>query len=58
MTGPIIRITLRYIVGAVIGLEAGSALAGDPDVVIVAAATVGAVTEATYATAKKRGWVT
>lgn len=58
MTGPIIRIILRYGVGAVIGMEIGGMLAGDPDVVMIIAAAVGAVTEATYAFAKRRGWTT
>lgn len=60
--GPIIRIVLRYGVGAIIGYEMGARLASDADVVAVAtvAATagVGAVTEGFYWLAKRWGWRT
>lgn len=60
--GPIIRIILRYGVGAVIGYEVGAHLATDPDVVelatIGATAIVGAVTELCYWLARKLGWRT
>lgn len=55
---PIARIILRYIVGGVVGLEAGDLLAGDPDVVFYAAMGIGAAVETAYAFAKKKGWTT
>jgi hypothetical protein len=55
---PVARIIIRYIVGAVIGMDAGATLAGDPDVVTVAALGIGAAVEAAYAVAKKKGWAT
>jgi len=53
---PVARIIIRYIVGAVIGMDAGATLAGDPDVVTVAALGIGAAVEAAYAYAKRRKW--
>lgn len=58
MTAPIIRIVLRYGVGLVFGMEVGSLLAGDPDVVLLVAAGVGVATETVYTYAKKKGWTT
>jgi hypothetical protein len=58
MIAPVIRIILRYGVGAVVGMEIGGMLAGDPDVVMLLAAGVGAATEAVYVFAKKKGWTT
>ncbi|HEY7822117.1 MAG TPA: hypothetical protein VIG24_04765 [Acidimicrobiia bacterium] len=58
MIAPIIRIVLRYGVGLVFGMEVGSLLAGDPDVVLLVATGVGVATEAVYAYAKKKGWAT
>jgi len=58
MIAPVIRIVLRYGVGAVFGMEVGSLLAGDPDVILLAATGVGAATELAYAFAKKKGWAT
>lgn len=58
MIVPIIRIVLRYGVGLVFGMEVGSLLAGDPDVVLLVATGVGVATEAVYAYAKKKGWAT
>ena len=58
MIAPVIRIVLRYGVGAVIGMEIGGMLAGDPDIVMLLAAGVGAATEAAYVFAKRRGWTT
>ena len=55
---PITRIVIRYIVGAVIGLDAGNTLAGDPDLVTVVALGLGAAVEGAYAVAKKKGWAT
>ena len=56
MNGSIARIILRYGVGLVIGMEAGQALAGDPDVVMAIAVAIGAAPEAAYADAKRKGW--
>jgi hypothetical protein len=56
MNGAIARIILRYGVGAVIGMEAAQALAGDPDIVLVLAGGVGVAIEAAYTIAKRRGW--
>lgn len=53
---PIARIIIRYIVGLVIGMDAADTLAGDPDVVTVAAAVIGLLVEAIYALAVKYGW--
>lgn len=58
MIAPIIRIVLRYGVGAILGLHVGDMLAGDPDIVMMIAAAVGAATEAGYGLAKKKGWAT
>ena len=58
MIAPVIRIVLRYGVGAVVGMEIGGMLAGDPDIVMLLAAGVGAATETAYAFAKRRGWTT
>lgn len=55
---PVARIILRYGVGAVFGMEAGSLLAGNPDVVLMVATGVGVVTETVYTYAKKKGWAT
>lgn len=55
---PLARIALRYVVGGVVGMEAGDLLAGDPDIVFYAAMGIGAVVEAAYTFAKKRGWTT
>ena len=58
LAGPLARIVLRYIVGAIIGVEAADALSGDPDVVFFVALVVGALIEAVYAIAKRKGWAT
>jgi hypothetical protein len=55
---PISRIIVRYIVGVVIGMDAGAALAGDPDVVTVVALMIGAAVELAYAYAKRNGGAT
>lgn len=55
---PIARIIIRYIVGAVIGMDAGATLAGDPDVITVAALAIGASVEIIYTLAKRQGWST
>ena len=56
--GAIARIILRYGVGLTLGMNTGSILAADPDVVVLVAAGVGVATESLYSVAKKRGWVT
>lgn len=58
MTGAIIRIILRYLVGmAIIGSpEIGNQLATDPDIVMALSALVGVATEAFYVYAKKHNW--
>ena len=55
---PLARIVLRYIVGAVVGMETGSILAGDPDVVLYVALGLGLLVEVVYGFAKRRGWAT
>ena len=55
---PFARIIIRYIVGAVIGMDAGDTLAGDPDVVTIVALGIGAAVEVLYAAAKRKGWAT
>jgi hypothetical protein len=55
---PLARIVLRYIIGGVLGMEAGALLAGDPDVVFYVALGIGAVVEVLYAYAKRKGWAT
>lgn len=58
--GPLIRIALRYLVGATIvgSVEFGEHLAADPDLVAVLALAVGAAVEAYYAYAKRKGKAT
>jgi hypothetical protein len=59
MNGAIARIVLRYIVGAFLGMEIGQELAGDPDIVMLAALGVGfALNEGWYFLAKRFGWST
>jgi hypothetical protein len=63
---PVIRIIfpprekerLPFAVGVVLGADAASIMAGDPDLVSVLAVVIGAATEAVYAYAKKKGWAT
>ena len=55
---PIARILLRYGVGATVGLAQGEMLAADPDIVTVCAVALGALVEALYIIAKKKGWAT
>jgi len=59
MTGALARIVLRYLSGALVSygvLASGTDLSLDPDLVLVLGVTLGAVAEAAYAIAKKRGW--
>lgn len=58
LAAPVARIALRYGVGLVVGMEAGRIMAGDPDIVILAAACVAAGIEAAYVLARKKGWAT
>ena len=55
---PYVRIALRYGVGAVVGMDAGDLLAGDPDVVTAVALAVAAIIEAGYIAAKRLGYAT
>jgi hypothetical protein len=55
---PITRIIVRYVVGVIVGMDAGEALAGDPDVITVGALIIGAAVEGAYAFAKRKGWAT
>jgi hypothetical protein len=55
---PIARILIRYGVGIVLGIDAASIMAGDPDLVSAVAVVVSVITEAVYAYAKKKGWAT
>jgi len=63
MQAVILRIAMRYLSGALVSYgviphDVGADLAVDPDVALVLGAIIGAVTEAGYAYAKKRGWTT
>jgi hypothetical protein len=57
---PIIRIVLRYVVGA--GLmgshQIGDILAADPDLVLMISAGIGIAVESGYAIARRKGWAT
>lgn len=55
---PIARIIIRYVVGVIVGADAADMLAGDPDVVTVAALALGAAVEVIYAMAVRKGWAT
>lgn len=55
---PIARIILRYAVGAIVGASQAELLIGDPDVVSMIAVALGAVVEAAYVMAKRKGWAT
>jgi len=54
---PIVRIILRYVVGAgIMGSEqTGNMLAADPDIVVVGCLVLGAVVEGFYVLAKVSG---
>lgn len=56
MNGAIARIIIRYVVGLIVGANAASIMAGDPDIVTIVAGLIGLVTECAYTVAKKRGW--
>jgi len=55
---PIVRIIIRYGVGAVIGMAQAERLAADADIVTVGALALGACVESIYALAKRKGWTT
>lgn len=56
--GPAARIVLRYGIGYLAGSEAGDALAMDEDAVMMLSLALGAIVEATYSIAKRKGWAT
>jgi|AntRauTorcE11897_2_1112592.scaffolds.fasta_scaffold38223_2 hypothetical protein len=61
MIGPISRIILRYVSGAMVayGLvpqDVGAEIAVDPDLLALLGLALGASTEIAYAFAVKRGW--
>lgn len=53
---PLVRIVIRYGVGAIVGMEMGDILAGDPDVIEVTLLGIGLATEGWYWLARKYGW--
>lgn len=63
MTAPIIRIVLRYVIGAWFSTSLGAALVNDPDVMTLVDAVIApliatALTEFWYWLARKVGWAT
>lgn len=63
MIGPLSRLILRYIIGAMvmygmIGAETGEYLAFDPDLSLIIGGVLTAIVEGAYALAKRRGWAT
>lgn len=57
------RIVMRYLSGALVAygvlpVEAGADLALDPDIALIVGAAIGAITEAVYALAKRKGGAT
>lgn len=55
---PVARILIRYGVGIIVGLDAADTMAGDPELVTVVAMVIGALVEAVYTAAKRKGWAT
>ena len=59
---PIARIAARYVIGTVAGAGVSDAILNDPDLLnmltVALSAVAGAVVEAAYTYAKKRGWAT
>jgi hypothetical protein len=57
---PIARIVLRYVLGAAFmgSDQIGVELAADPDLIMLATVAIGALVEAAYAIAKRKGWAT
>ena len=63
MVAVLSRLVARYLAGALVAYgmiphEVGAELAMDPDFALILGAAIGAVTEAAYAFARKRGWTT
>ena len=62
ISAPLVRIVLRYGVGAVVGVEAGELLANDPDLVdaltIALTALAGIAVDWWYSRAKRTGGAT
>lgn len=60
--GPVARIFVRYVVGAIAGASVTDAVLADSDlmnvITVLVAAVVGALVERLYAIAKQRGWAT
>jgi len=57
---PMVRIILRYLIGAAImgSQQVGESLAADPDLVAMGALGLAAAVECGYALAKRKGWAT
>lgn len=55
---PIARIIVRYVVGLIVGMDSAAMLAGDPDVITVAALAIGGAVEVLYGIAKRKRWAT
>lgn len=57
---PIARIFARYVIGAAFmgSDQIGAELAADPDLIMLVTVAIGAIVEAAYALAKKKGWST
>lgn len=53
---PIVRIFIRYCVGAAIGIDNAARFADDSDIITIIALAVGVIVEGFYALAIKRGW--
>lgn len=61
MIGPFARIIARYIAGLMVSygiMTQGDAAALLPDLVLIAGALIGLVTETAYTLAKRKGWTT
>ena len=61
MLGPISRILARWAASALVTyglLVAPDAAAIEPDLIILIGGALGAITEASYALAKRNGWAT
>ena len=63
MTGPLARIIVRYLAGALVayGLitpDVADSGATDPDSALAVGAALGVLVEGVYAVAKARGWAT
>ena len=63
MIGPLSRIVVRYLAGALVayGLldeDTGNMLAVDPDIILAVGVALGFAVEGFYSLAKSRGWTT